>query len=157
MSSLKSRDQFIPKKRVNFIVYFCFEKMLKFAKNLEPRNAWSAIFLASFITMESRKIRSSTADLYFGRNLIMFWTSILMVCLGGLMVTALRFGLEDGGSIPQAWEGLAVIHWNSLKQIDIRSSIFWRTLGINPATKKCHFDKLKWRKCEYFNMQIKKL
>ena len=48
MSSQKSRDQFIPKKRVNFIVYFCFEKMLKFAKNLEPRKAWSAIFLSIF-------------------------------------------------------------------------------------------------------------
>ena len=47
-SSLKSRDQFIPKKRVNFIVYFCFEKMLKFAKNLETRKAWSAIFFSIF-------------------------------------------------------------------------------------------------------------
>ena len=48
INSLKSRDQFIPKKRVNFIVYFCFEKMLKFAKNLEPRKAWSAMFFSIF-------------------------------------------------------------------------------------------------------------
>ena len=48
MSSLKSRDQFAPKKRVNFIVYFCFEKMFKFAKNLEPRKAWSAMFFSIF-------------------------------------------------------------------------------------------------------------
>ena len=40
----------------------------------------------------------------------MFWTSMPMVCLGGLKVTALSFGLEDGGSIPQACKGLAVIH-----------------------------------------------
>ena len=76
-SSLKSRDQFIPKKRVNFIVYFCFEKMLKFAKNLETRKAWSAIFLASFITMESSKISSSTADLYSGRSLSIFLGCII--------------------------------------------------------------------------------
>ena len=92
MSSLKSRDQFIPKKRVNFIVYFCFEKMLKFAKNLEPRNAWSAIFLASFITMESSKISSSTADLHSGKVYLLFWASSFLVCLGGLVVTALDFG-----------------------------------------------------------------
>ena len=48
MSSLKIRDQFAPKKRVNFIVYFCFEKMFKFAKNLEPRKAWSAMFFSIF-------------------------------------------------------------------------------------------------------------
>ena len=48
INSLKSRDQFIPKKRVNFIVYFCFEEMLKFEKNLEPRKAWSAMFFSIF-------------------------------------------------------------------------------------------------------------
>ena len=51
--------------------------------------------------MESSKISSSTADLYSGRSLSFFVATLSLVCLGGLVVTALGFGLKDGGSIPQ--------------------------------------------------------
>ena len=43
--------------------------MLKFAKTKSPEKPGRPCFLASFITMESSKISSSTADLYSWRSL----------------------------------------------------------------------------------------
>ena len=52
------------------------------------------------------------------------------MCLGGLVVTALGFGLKDGDSIPQGGNDKTVNDWNSQTKFVIESSM----LGINPAT-----------------------
>ena len=117
------------RKEQTSLFIFVLKKCSNLQKTKSPEKPGRPCFLASFITMESSKISSSTADLYYGRSWFIFWASQSLVCLGGLVVTALGFGLKDGGSIPQGGNDKTVNDWNSQTEFVIESSM----LGINPA------------------------
>ena len=114
-----------------------------------PEKPGRPCFLASFITMESSKISSSTADLHPGKVYLLFWATSFLACLGGLVVTALGFGLEDGGSIPQSLStpyGLYLILIEIHEKNCHQFTHFWKALGNKSSNQKLPFWQVKMKK-----------
>ena len=139
-----------PKERSKLLCLFLFWKNAQICQKLKPRKAWSAMFLASFITMESSKISSSTADLYSRRSLSIVLGLLYIVVpqwLGGYRsgFWIRGWGFESSSlSIPYGLMLISIeIHEKKLSFIPPFLKSTWQKI----QQQKFDFNKLKWRKC----------